>query len=84
VNNPDLHWLYVMGRINPGAGIKAMEARMQVRTAAMAATGRAFWGRPQRPRFRGRRSSSRGGSGIGLMRATYSALISCVNYTSLF
>src|SRR5579871_2011599 len=30
VNSPDLHWLYVMGRVKPGANIRAMEAQMIV------------------------------------------------------
>lgn len=30
VNNPDLHWLYLMGRIKPGAEVRTTEAQMQV------------------------------------------------------
>jgi hypothetical protein len=79
VNNPDLHWLYVMGRIKPGAdvktaNIKTIEARMQVELRQWLSDRSGILGplaAAQIPRQT--LHLSRGGSGIGLMRTTYSA-----------
>lgn len=74
VNNPDLHWLYMMGRVKPDADVKTMGAQMQTglrqwlngRSGILGPTAAA-----QIPRQT--LHLSRGGSGIGAMRATYSA-----------
>jgi predicted permease len=74
VNNPDLHWLYVMGRIKPGVDIKAVEARMQVELRQWLSDRSGILGPAAAARIpRQTLHLSRGGSGIGLMRATYSA-----------
>jgi predicted permease len=74
VNNPDLHWLYVMGRIKPGADIKAMEARMQVGLRQWLSDRSGILGPASAAQIpRQTLHLTRGGSGIGLMRATYSA-----------
>ncbi len=74
VNNPDLHWLYVMGRIKPGVDIKAMEARMQVGLRQWLSDRAGILGPAAAAQIpRQTLHLSRGGSGIGLMRATYSA-----------
>jgi predicted permease len=74
VNNPDLHWLYVMGRIKPGVDIKAIEARMQVELRQWLSDRSGILGPAAAARIpRQTLHLSRGGSGIGLMRATYSA-----------
>src|SRR6267154_3541085 len=74
VNNPDLHWLYVMGRIKPGVDIKAMEARMQVGLRQWLSDRAGILGPVAAAQIpRQTLHLSRGGSGIGLMRASYSA-----------
>ena len=74
VDNPDLHWLYLMGRVKPGADPRQIEERMRIELRQWL-SGRA--------KINGRAQSERipyqtlhlapGGSGIGAMRASYSS-----------
>ena len=74
VNNPNLEWLYLMGRIKTGASVRTIEARMQV-TLRQWLTGRsAVLGPVAAARIpRQTLHLARGALGLGQMRATYSA-----------
>ncbi|HYL77605.1 MAG TPA: ABC transporter permease [Bryobacteraceae bacterium] len=73
VTNPQLHWLYLMGRIKPGANIRAIEAQMQVEvrqwlTSRVSVLGPTAAAQIPHQTLHLRRAAS----GIGLMRANYS------------
>jgi predicted permease len=73
-NNPDLHFLYLMGRVKPGADVRTVEAQMQVELRQWL-TGRLTVLGPQAAAQIPRQTLhiKPGGSGIGTMRTTYSA-----------
>ena len=72
-NNPDLHFLYLMGRIRPGSDPRSIEAQMQVElkqwlTRRLSAMGPAAAAQLPHQTLH----LNPGGSGIALMRSTYS------------
>ena len=74
IDNPDLHWLYLMGRIKPGADAKQIEERMRIELRQWLTTRAKLTGRAQSERIpRQTLHLSPGGSGIDFMRATYSS-----------
>ena len=72
IHNIDLHWLYIMGRLKPGANIATVEAQMRVELRQWL-DGRATIRGPQAAAQVARQTLHLhpGGSGIGLMRASY-------------
>ncbi len=72
VNNPDLHWLYVMGRVRPGADVRTLEAQMQVLLRQWLQQRSGILGKAAAAQIPQQTLHMRsGGSGIGLLRATY-------------
>jgi predicted permease len=74
VDNIDLHWLFVMGRIEPGADARQIEAQMRIQlrqwlTARVKALGREQLDQIPRQTLH----LAPGGSGIGSLRDTYSS-----------
>ncbi|HLJ48667.1 MAG TPA: ABC transporter permease [Bryobacteraceae bacterium] len=74
VNNADLHWLYLMGRVKPGTDVRTIEARMQVTLRQWLQDRSNILGKAAAAQIPRQTLHIRhGGSGIGLLRATYSA-----------
>jgi len=74
VNNPDLHWLFVMGRIKPGADVRTIGAQMQVEVRQWLTDRSGLLGPTAAAQIPQQKLHLRpGGSGIGVMRATYSS-----------
>jgi predicted permease len=73
INNPDLHWLFVMGRIKPGAPVHRMEAQMLVEVRQWLTARSGKLGPNEAAQIPQQTLHLRPGqSGIGVMRATYS------------
>ena len=85
VDNPDLHWLFVMGRIKGAADVRKIEAQMQVEVRQWL-TGRIGKMGPnaaaQIPQQKIHLSPAAGG--IGVMRATYSTGLQLLMAASSF
>jgi predicted permease len=74
VENPRLHWLYLMGRIKPGADRRTMEAQMQIELRQWLTHWSGILGPVVTAQIPRQTLHLRpGGSGIGIMRGTYSA-----------
>ncbi len=74
IHNPDLHWLYLMGRLRDGAHVKAVEAQMEAGVRQWLAERSKPLGQAAAARIPLQTLHLRpGGSGVGLLRATYSA-----------
>ena len=74
IHNPDLHWLYLMGRIKPRVDIAATEAQMQVELRQWLTNRLGLLGPTAAAQIPRQTLHLRpGGAGIGLMRANYSA-----------
>jgi predicted permease len=74
LNNPQLHWLYLMGRLQPAADVRTVEAQMQVELRQWLTQWSAVLGPVAAVQIPKQTLQIRpGGSGIGLMRETYSA-----------
>ena len=54
INNPDLHWLFVMGRLKPTADVQKIEAQMLVEVRQWLTERSGKLDRTLRPRFRSR------------------------------
>ena len=73
VDNADLHWLFLMGRVNTGADARQIEAQMRIELRQWLTTRDKTQTRRQIDQIpRQTLHLVPGGSGIGSMRATYS------------
>ena len=72
-DNADLHWLYLMGRVNPGADPRQIEEQMRIELRQWLTTRVKTLAHRQVDQIpRQTLHLAPGGSGIGSMRATYS------------
>src|ERR1051326_4283034 len=72
-NNPNLQWLYLMGRVKRGANVPAMEAQMRVELQQWLQSNPGSRGSSAAAQIPRQTLHLRpGGSGIGLLRTTYS------------
>jgi predicted permease len=73
INNPDLHWLFVMGRLKPTADVQKIEAQMLVEVRQWLTERSGKLGPNAAAQIPQQTLHLRPGtSGIGVMRATYS------------
>jgi len=74
LNNPKLHWLYLMGRVKPGVNVRAIESQMQIQLRQWLAQSAGVLGSSAAAEIpRQTLHLQPAASGMGVMRGTYSA-----------
>jgi putative ABC transport system permease protein len=85
VDNVDLHWLYVMGRIKPGADPRQIESQMIVELRQWLTSRDTHWNPAQRSLLPEQTLHLlAGASGIGSMRANYTTSLQLLMAISAF